>query len=315
MMAHPRGAWASLVIAIVFGLASSAFAQTQVQVTRENAIIWGREARVPITTVKSGTVLEVVGRDGAWYIVRIPPESGGKGEVGLIASTQVELVPGSPALEPQRPSGASPGARPPTRTPGASATRTGPGVPTEAFGFGQVGYSTFLAQNTFNAIFGTPGAPALGGGARINFQGRWFVEGSLDWMEKTGQRVVVAGGQTFPLGISDRVRLLPVSVNAGYRHPGRTVTPYVGGGVGVVFYQETSQFADPSENVNAHFTSYQGVVGFEVGSPRGAVRTAVEVQFATVPGALGSSGASAAFNEHNLGGVQVRVKILAGRKR
>ena len=34
-------------------------------------------------------------------------------------------------------------------------------------------------------------------------------------------------------------------------------------------------------------------------------------EFATVPGALGSSGASAAFNEHNLGGIQLRVKVLA----
>jgi len=126
--------------------------------------------------------------------------------------------------------------------------------------------------------------------------------------------VFVNDGQAFPLGISEHVRLLPVSVSAGYRHPGRSVTTYVGAGVGVVFYQETSQFADPSENVNEHFTSYQAVVGFEVSQAGTALRTAIEVQFSTVPKGLGSSGASAAFNEHNLGGIQARIKILAGRK-
>ena len=134
-------------------------------------------------------------------------------------------------------------------------------------------------------------------------------------MQKTGQRVVVVGGDTFPLGITDRIRLLPVSINVGYRHQGRDVTPYVGGGVGALWYRETSDFADPSENISKSFTSYQAIVGFEVGSPRSAVRTALEIQVSTVPKALGQSGASAAFNEHNLGGVQARIKFLAGRQR
>ncbi len=43
------------------------------------------------------------------------------------------------------------------------------------------------------------------------------------------------------------------------------------------------------------------------------LKTAIEVQFTNVADALGTSGASAAFNEHNLGGIQFRVKILAGR--
>jgi hypothetical protein len=43
------------------------------------------------------------------------------------------------------------------------------------------------------------------------------------------------------------------------------------------------------------------------------MRAAIEVEYATVPNALGASGASAAFNKRDLGGVQVRIKILAGR--
>ena len=181
------------------------------------------------------------------------------------------------------------------------------------FLFGQVGYASFLASDTFNAIFGAPGLPAFGAGAHVNFAGRWFVDGSFDWIQKTGERVAVSNGQAFPLGISDRVRMVPLAVSGGYRFRGRSVTTYVGGGAGALFYQETSDFADPSENVSDTFASYQAVVGFELGQPRSKVRGAVEFQFSTVPNAIGSSGASAAFNESNLGAFQIRFKLMAGR--
>jgi opacity protein-like surface antigen len=314
MPPHPLRRAALFVAALLFGLASTALAQTRVTVTRDNAIIWGREARIPITTVKRGTVLEVVGREGrGWYVVRIPPESGGKGELGVIAATQVEALAGAPLPRPESPT------NPPRtgQTPAGSSSASQRAAPpaTEWLGFGQLGLNTFVARNTFNAVFGNVVAPAVGGGVRLNFLDRWFVEGSLDWMQKTGQRVVVVGGETFRLGITDRMRLLPVSMNAGYRHQGRNVTPYVGAGVGVVWYRETYPFADPSENIRDTSTSYQAIVGFELGSPRSEVRTALEIQVSTMPKALGQSGASAAFNEHNLGGVQARIKILGGRTR
>jgi len=292
-----------LVAAIAIGAASTASAQTEVKVVRDASIIWGRDARVPLTTVKIGTVLEVVGEEGAFYAVRVPPENGGRGEVGLIAKMLVEIVEGGASAS----HAGTPAA--------ASAAASGRGVDTtprtEWLGFGQVGYSTFLAHETFDAVFGRADAPALGAGIRVNVDGRWFVDGAIDWVSKTGQRVVVVGNEVFPLGISDRIRLLPIAVNAGYRRVGRRATPFAGAGLGVVFFKETSQFADPSENIDDRFASYQAVVGVELGPARSRVRAAVELQFTTVPGALGSSGASAAFNEHNLGGFQLRVKVLA----
>jgi len=312
MTVHLQRRVAVLVVAIAFGFTASALAQTQVRVTRDNAIIWGRDARIPLTTVKNGTVLDVVGHEGAWYVVVVPRENGGKGELGLIADTQVEATTAAPGARPQPPNAPAPG-RAASGAPRPPARRPQPRRAVEVFGFGQVGYTAFAASDTFDAVFGTIGMPTFGGGAHLNFLDRWFVEGSIDWMAKTGQRVGVAGSQVYPLGISDRARLVPVAINAGYRHRGRSATSYVGGGVGVLYYRETSDFADPSENVDERFTSYQGVVGVEVASSRGNVRTALEVQFSSVPNALGASGASAAFNEHNLGGVQVRLKIMAGR--
>ena len=77
-------------------------------------------------------------------------------------------------------------------------------------------------------------------------------------------------------------------------------------------YRETSDFADPSENLSEHFTSYHVLGGVEFVS-RSWLRSALEMQYTTVPSAIGTSGASAAFNERNLGGVYARVKIMIGK--
>jgi hypothetical protein len=98
-----------------------------------------------------------------------------------------------------------------------------------------------------------------------------------------------------------------------YRQPGRHVAFYGGGGIGQYFYKEESDFADPSENISERFSSYHAVFGAEFGALTPILKAAVEVQFTNVADALGTSGASQAFNERNLGGVQVRAKILVGR--
>jgi hypothetical protein len=206
---------------------------------------------------------------------------------------------------------------PPQRAAGPS--RAGPGTarrparPIELFASGHVGYGAWLAHDTFNAVLGSSGEPVFGGGAQVRVHGRIFVEGSVERFQRTGQRVFIANGQVFKLGIPDTVRVIPVAVTLGYRHDDRHIhmTSYVGGGIGRYFYEERSAFADSSENPSERFTSYHALVGVEFGH-RAWLRTAVEFQFTSVPGALGSSGTAAAFGEHNLGGVQVRLKLLAG---
>jgi hypothetical protein len=295
----------AVIVLLLSAGASTVLAQAQVRVVVDRAMIWRREARIPATSVRIGTVLDVASREGNWYIVVIPNESGSR-EFGMIAVSQVEPVPGSAPLPPQGaagPSRAGPGA--------ASPTAVAPHRPIELFASGHVGYGAWLAHDTFNAVLGSSGEPVFGGGGQVRVHGRIFVEGSVERFQRTGQRVFIANSQVFKLGISDTVRVIPVAVTLGYRHDDRHMTSYVGGGIGRYFYEERSAFADSSENPSERFTSYHALVGVEFGH-RAWLRTAVEVQFTSVPGALGSSGTAAAFGEHNLGGVQVRLKLLAG---
>jgi hypothetical protein len=179
------------------------------------------------------------------------------------------------------------------------------------FGFGDLGYASWLAHDTFDAVLGSSQTPTFGGGLHVRV-GDWFIEGSVERVEKTGTRVFVSGGDVFNLGIADTVRIIPIAATVGYRHAGRRVAPYLGGGIGTYWYKETSDFADPAENLSEHPISFHVLGGVEFVS-RSWLRSAVEVQFTTVPNAIGNSGASAAFNEHNLGGVHARVKIMIGK--
>ncbi len=303
LMRSPIGR-ASFVLMIVFAVSASAAAQTQVRVVRDQAIIWRREARIPITTVKTGTVLDVVGRQDDWFIVVVPPESGGAGESGMIAASQVEAVTGSPRA------GTARGQAKPAAAAQRAALETS--RPVEVFGSGQVALNTWLAHDAFNAVVGHSFGPLFGGGVEVHLHDRVFIEGNVEFFQQTGQRVFVSNGQVFKLGISDTVRVIPLSVTAGYRHRFKTLTSYFGGGAGAYFYRETSAFSDASENVSERFASYHALAGVEVAGGRWW-RTAFEVQFTTVPNALGPSGTSAAFGEHNLGGVQFRAKVLFGR--
>jgi opacity protein-like surface antigen len=128
--------------------------------------------------------------------------------------------------------------------------------------------------------------------------------------------VFVLNDQVFDLGIPTTVRVTPVQVTGGYRFKvgRRHIVPYVGGGVGWFRYSETSDFADASEDVSDTFTGYHLLGGAEWRMSR-IIGVAGEAEWSTVPDALGQnpSGASAAFNETDLGGVTFRVKVVVGR--
>ena len=294
------GGRALIAVAVLIGASQSVSAQTQARVVRNQSIVWTLSMPTPITTVNAGTVLEVTGRIGDFYVVRLPALGGRPASSGRIAISQVEIIQGTPPTEP-----------PPLADVLTSARRSERGV--GVFAFGTAGVSTWLAHDTFSAVLGSDRTPMFGVGGQVRVHGQLVIEGAIERLTKTGQRVFVSGGEVFKLGIRDTVRIVPISVTALYRQPAQRVAYYGGGGVGRYSYKEDSDFADPGENTNQRFASYHVVAGVEFDALTSMLKTAVEVQFTSVPNALGTSGASAVFGERNLGGVQLRVKILVGR--
>jgi opacity protein-like surface antigen len=182
-------------------------------------------------------------------------------------------------------------------------------------GFGDVGATTFTAKNSFDAVLGSEGGLVFGGGIEAVLPQRVFVNVRASRFRDVGQRVFLFNGEQFDLGIPATVTVTPVELTGGYRFDvGWRVVPYGGAGLGWHRYEESSRFADASENVDERFTGYQVVGGAELRLARW-IAAAAEAQWATVPGALGDdpNSVSHEFNESDLGGVTFRIKVVIGR--
>jgi opacity protein-like surface antigen len=292
---------AILVLLALTAVASDAAAQTHARVTEDATTVWRANFLTVETVVSAGTVLEVLSRRGDFYEVVVPPGNGKPRLVGFIAVTRLQYLDGPPlpAAPPPTARGAQP--RPASR---GAASKIG------LRGFGQLGYGQFAAKQSFDAVLGQHGGAWFGGGAEFRL-GPLFVDGRAERFRRTGERVFVDGGQVFGLGIPDTITVVPITLTGGYRMLRNRLSPYVGAGIGQYRYKEESSLALPSENFSQRSTSYHVLGGLEW-RDASLFAAAVEFQYTAVPDAL-SAGVSTIFDEHDLGGFQVRVKILVGR--
>ncbi|MGH9256319.1 MAG: hypothetical protein ACRD3C_17315 [Vicinamibacterales bacterium] len=183
-------------------------------------------------------------------------------------------------------------------------------------GFADAGATTFFAQRSFEAVLGSTRGLVLGGGVEAVLLRHIFVDLRASRFRRTGQRVFVFNDETFHLGIPVTVTITPVELNGGYRFfPGSRLVPYAGAGIGWHRYKETSAFADASENLADRFVGFQVLGGAEVRMARW-IGAAFDATWATVPGALGedANSVSREFQESDLGGVTLRVKVIVGRE-
>jgi hypothetical protein len=181
-------------------------------------------------------------------------------------------------------------------------------------GFGTLGAVTFTAKDSFDAILGQPTGVIFGGGGQVLLPFGIFVQVGLSHFRQDGERVFIGpNDDVFRLGIPVQLTITPVDLTGGLRFgKWRRAAVYVGGGYSIYRYQETSDFADPSDNVDERFTGFHVMGGAEY-LPKRWLAIGGEVAWATVPDALGQSGVSAAFGEDNLGGTTIRLKISVGR--
>jgi opacity protein-like surface antigen len=183
-------------------------------------------------------------------------------------------------------------------------------------GYAMVGRITFTADDSFDAVLGDSSGTIFGGGARIGLPyGGLFVDAGAWRFSGDGERVFASGGEVVRLNIPMEVTITPVEISAGWQFRIRQaprLTPYVAGGITSYGYRETSEFAATTEDVDDRFTGYHVMGGATVRVTRW-LGVGGEFAWTTVPDAIGSGGVSAAFNEDNLGGTSLRLKILVGR--
>lgn len=234
-------------------------------------------------------------------------------QFAALAAAQKPAAPGKPIPQTPPPSEQSKPAPPPSPSPPKSH-----GVHVRLSG--NVGFTAFKATDSFKAVLGTNRGVTFGGGAGVLLGDKLFVDVDVDRFSHTGERVFIGADKAlFHLGIPLKVTTTPIDATVGWRahmvgddtsdrRPSNfIVTTFVGAGVGVLKYEEKSDFAEAGDNVNKTFTSYHimGGAEFPVGAGFGVI---ADIRYRWVPNALGDAGVSAAYNEKDLGGFALRVK-------
>lgn len=185
---------------------------------------------------------------------------------------------------------------------------------------GLVGFQSFTATESFDAVLGTSSGAVYGGSAGVLIGRNVFVDVQVTRWRAEGSRVFIsAQGEQFDLDIPTTVTVTPIDISAGWRFAGEPrlgasgtprfrVVPFAGAGVGIQRYKETSEFADSQDDVDESHGSYHVLAGVELPFTS-HVGAQVDVLYRWVPDAIGSSGVSDYFDETDLGGAQIRFKV------
>jgi hypothetical protein len=130
-------------------------------------------------------------------------------------------------------------------------------------GFATLGSITFHAQDSFDAVFDRHSGPVFGGGGQVLLPSGIYIEVAASRFTQDGERAfVTATGEVFRLGIPVDLTITPLEITGGWRfRKWRRVVPYGGAGYSSYRYQETSEFADPEENVDARFSGFTSSEG------------------------------------------------------
>ena len=177
--------------------------------------------------------------------------------------------------------------------------------------FGMFDYSTIASQKSFDAVFGKH--TSSGPGAGIDVVNLWkgvFVRIDGSRSSLSGERVFVFNGDVFKLGIPLTATLTPLEFGAGWRfaRSGSKIVPYIGASAISLKYKETSSFADSSENVDDTYNGFGAFGGADVRITK-QVFAGVEGQYRSIKITPGPNSAAASFNETDLGGIVLRVRL------
>lgn len=202
-------------------------------------------------------------------------------------------------------------------TPALAQSRPGSTKPaqdrTGLIAFGSLDSLSIASSQTFDAVFGKSKTTALGAGIDVvNVWRHLFVRVASSKTSLDGERIVIVNSTVFKLGTKLTMEMAPTELGVGWRfvsvNPDMRFTPYGGASLVLLNYKETSTFADTAENVDETFKGLGVFAGLDARITR-QVLFGVEGQYRTVNSNPAANSAAASFNEKNLGGLVLRVRV------
>jgi hypothetical protein len=168
-----------------------------------------------------------------------------------------------------------------------------------------------LARRSASTVFdGSHGGAAFGGSLRFTVFGGAFAGVGVRYFRKEGQRVFLTSpdGPIAFLGHPLEVRLIPVYGLVGYRFAaGGRFFPYLAVGAGATLFRERSTIGVETETVTS--TETTGLAAGGIDFVAGRLTLGLEASWSMVPDSLGMGGVSAIYEEDDLGGFAVVMKI------
>lgn len=267
--------------------------------------------RKPLRMLPVSTALTVTRTQGDWLEVTFNDPQFGR-RTGWIQQKFVKVSPVQPPPEPPPPA-PTPGAK---AKPPAKQTKAAAAPAVIGFrGFGTVTFDKMAASDSFRAVTGEDTAVFWGGGAQVtNLWRGLFAEVAFEFANQDGERVFVGpNDEVFQLGIPLEIKMMPVDIVGGWRTPvANNVLAYGAGGISFLTYEETSDFAEADENVDENFRGLVLFGGIEYRATQW-VYVRGEVRYRRFDDAIGAGGASAAFDEDDLGSFGFALKVAVGR--
>jgi hypothetical protein len=176
-----------------------------------------------------------------------------------------------------------------------------------------VSYDALFADRSVRALGADAHPVEWGGGANVRWRGHLLVIGRLSRTMLKGSRAYVDGGTVFPLDVPVRITLTTFELTGAYQHRLRDwLDVLIGAGADWTVYDETSQFADGTENIHEWHPGAHVLGGVEFARWR-RLRPGVIAEIQTIPDSLGHGGLTSEFNDHNLGHASIRLQLRIGR--
>ena len=206
------------------------------------------------------------------------------------------------------------------------------------------GLTSLASSQSFDAVAGTHSKATIGLGAEIqNIWKNVFAGVSYSPLSLSGERVFVDSGTVYPLGIPVDISVNSLDIVGGWRFvpkpnrakpappkPGQKsaqtaaaakapqpaskvprLVPFVGGGLSMAMYKETSQNAG-GDDVSKSASGFVFLGGVDYTLTRW-IRVGGEFRYRAVSGVLGSGGVSQVYGEKSLGGYVIAARVSIGK--
>ena len=152
------------------------------------------------------------------------------------------------------------------------------------------------AHRSYDAVFGSP-MPQVGLGVEWKLANHWVLGANADYGQVDGEQVLITDNSTISTGVGVTLTYIPVRATAGFvLDPEGSWRWRFGAGPAWVSWKDDSRGGSSGNALGAHL-----LVGLR--HPSRHVTWGADLDWSTIPNAVGDGGVTKFYNEDDVGGL------------